>query len=445
MSGLINSNQGQQQQNVQRHNVPPIKTNFQNPSSPTLYKFAQFNVPINETSRNITIPVKNEENEETNIYFTLPDYISEGIIQNGLIVYYPIADLSFAPNKTNFKQFIVPEMMPPNRTLLVNYENTRLDQLTLPDTVLENYNILFPRISTIPFNEEDVIKVIVPQFPNNRTILVKQSGYNNIYFDVPILFQEGDLLLIPKRLFTPATKHVEKFLNKFNSFFNEEEEKEIEDITLPVPNELKIVIKTGIPGFQSITYKPSLSIKNTPHLYKRCASRHLVKGLADDENKVIFDPLLKLSQSLVNDVPEHIRKREFFNSGLFYSLEQYHGNNKVKNIMIANNRGYIDNNIEVTINTLFSPNSVIYINNRPHVIVDAQWTKGDWKIDTKKKPVELDSSKITDPRLFISINNEEIKKGNEELKQIPDVLKTGPAYVSNTNNTLLQPQQLKTS
>jgi hypothetical protein len=71
-----------------------------------------------------------------------------------------------------------------------------------------------------------------------------------------------------------------------------------------IPNELKIIINTSIPGFQKITYTPSMTIPN----------------ISKDEKSIQFNPLVKLNQSTVDKVPENLRKKEFFNKGLFQSL-----------------------------------------------------------------------------------------------------------------------------
>ena len=63
-----------------------------------------------------------------------------------------------------------------------------------------------------------------------------------------------------------------------------------------IPNELKITINTSIPGFQSIRYKPSMTLKDDK-----------------DSNSVRFNPLVKLDKSVIEKVPENLRIKEFFN------------------------------------------------------------------------------------------------------------------------------------
>lgn len=188
-----------------------------------------------------------------------------------------------------------------------------------------------------------------------------------------------------------------------------------------IPNELKITINTSIPGYQKITYKPYMTIKN----------------INKQDDTVFFNPLIKLKESTIAKVPENIRIKEFFNKGLFDSLINFHDSPPQKSLDTATKEGYIDNNIQVTLNTIFSENSVIYINKIPYVIADVQWTKGDWKIDTKKKKEEYDSSKITDPYLYSVVVKDEIISGEKELNDLPENIVYGPNYDGPKDESIL--------
>ena len=183
-------------------------------------------------------------------------------------------------------------------------------------------------------------------------------------------------------------------------------------INKAIPNELKITINTRVPGFQTINYLPSMTIPN----------------ISKDDKTIHFEPLIKLKQSSVNSVPDNLRKKQFFNSGLFKSLLRLNGAPPVSSLEEANYYGNIDNNIQVTLNTLFPTNGVIYIGNKPYAIIDKQWTNGDWKVDTKQKPVKLDSNKITNTYLRSAVVKEDIISGENELKQLPENLVYGPNY-----------------
>jgi hypothetical protein len=186
-----------------------------------------------------------------------------------------------------------------------------------------------------------------------------------------------------------------------------------------IPNELKIIINTSVPGYQKIIYKPYMNVQD----------------LKNSDNTVIFDPLVKLNQSIINKVPENLRKKQFFNKGLFQSLINYINAKPVKNLFQATKDGYIDNNIKITLDTLLPSNSIFYINKNPYVIVDTQWTKGDWKIDTKKKISELRVLKTHNPYINYAIIQDEIISGEKELKTIPNNIIYGENYDGPKDNT----------
>ena len=184
-----------------------------------------------------------------------------------------------------------------------------------------------------------------------------------------------------------------------------------------IPNELKITINTSIPGFQSIRYKPSMTLPNEKN-----------------DDSIQFNPLVKLKSSFIKSLPESIQKKEFFNKGLFQSLVNSHGLIKNKSLVEATKDGFVDNNIKVTLETLFPSNSVLYINKQPYAIADLQWTKGDWKIDKKTQQIpELESNKITDPYLYRSIVKDEIISGENQLRSLPPEIIYGSNYTGPTN------------
>jgi len=133
-------------------------------------------------------------------------------------------------------------------------------------------------------------------------------------------------------------------------------------MSIKFPDQLNIIIRTSIPGFQEIEYKPSMTIKDT------------------FDKAVIFNPLIKLNESVVSKIPQEYKIKQFFNKGLFQSLLNYNGSRPAKDLIQATRYGYVDNNINVTLNSIFPVGSVIYIGYKPYVIADHQWTTGDWKI-----------------------------------------------------------------
>ena len=186
-------------------------------------------------------------------------------------------------------------------------------------------------------------------------------------------------------------------------------------MTTIVPNQLNITINTSVPGFQKIIYKPSMTTKD----------------IGKDDKAIQFDPLVKLNQTIIDKIPENLRKKQFFNRDLFKSLIAYTNSNQsffssspAKNLKQAQAQGYIDNNIKVTLNNIFPENSVIYIGDKPYAIADVQWTVGDMHIDTKKKKEDVDPSKITDVALYQTLLKDEITEGEQQLKQLAELDET---------------------
>ena len=182
---------------------------------------------------------------------------------------------------------------------------------------------------------------------------------------------------------------------------------------IPIPNSLTITINTSVPGYQIIKYKPNMSLKN----------------IDKDDKTIWFDPLVPLDQSVINKIPENIRVLEFFNKGLFESLINYHGNKKQITLEQAKKKQIIDNNIQVTLNTLFPTNGILYIKGEPYAIADVQWSKGAWKIDRKIKEVpEINVNKISDPITYNNILKNDIQLGNKQLEQFPKDLLYGANF-----------------
>ena len=174
-----------------------------------------------------------------------------------------------------------------------------------------------------------------------------------------------------------------------------------------IPNSLNITLNTSIPGEQVIKYKPSMSIQDIK------------------ETTVLFNPLIKLNASVMNKIPSDKLQLEFFNKGLFHSLNNLNINTKVDSLEKATKDGYIDNNIQITLNILFPINSIITINKESYIIMDVQWTKGDWKITPTSIPLpKLNDKNINSPNIYNNVF-EEIKQREDKLQQIPDDIKYG--------------------
>jgi len=181
------------------------------------------------------------------------------------------------------------------------------------------------------------------------------------------------------------------------------------------PDQLNIIIRSSVPGYQQIDYMPSMTMKDIP------------------DRRVYFNPFIKLNKSKIETIPEEYRIKEFFNKGLFQSLLNYNGGTPSRSLIESTRNGYVDNNIRVTIETIFPIKSVIYIGKSPYVITDVQWSTGDWKIEIKQKQVQIPLHRISDPLLFTQMVRNEIVSGEEQLEQIPTIIRTGANYVEQPN------------
>lgn len=193
-------------------------------------------------------------------------------------------------------------------------------------------------------------------------------------------------------------------MNNISNANEKQQEKQI------IPDQLNITIRTSIPGYQKIEYKPSMTIKDS------------------DSKGVEFNPMIRLNKSIIDRMPSEYRTKQFFNKGLFQSLLIHNGGKPAKSLLQATRAGYVDNNIKVTLDAIFPVNSVIYIGKKPYAIGDTQWTTGDWKIEVKQKREEIDPSKITDPQLYTQLVREEIISGEEQLSELPESLVIGNNY-----------------
>lgn len=161
------------------------------------------------------------------------------------------------------------------------------------------------------------------------------------------------------------------------------QEKPKED--LKPPTRLKIKLKTNVPGFGEINYNPG---KMT-----------LTKGGEDDSN-IFFNPLIKLSTQAVNRAPESIRQLQFCNKGYFASLINSLNQTPAKNLVEATNKGYIRNNIDITLRALFPPETVINLGGKKYTIAAVDSDSDEWHIDVKVRLEDvINRDRITDPRI----------------------------------------------
>ena len=189
-----------------------------------------------------------------------------------------------------------------------------------------------------------------------------------------------------------------------------------------IPNQLNITINNSVPGYQKIEYKPSMTIPD----------------ISKDDKTIRFNPMIKLNKNIVDKVPENLRKKQFFNKGLFDSLLNYNNGVKANSLLQATRNGYVNNNINVTLNAIFPENSILYIDKKPYVIADVQWTSGDWRIYPKKNSLEIDSSnnsKVFNPKQIQTGVKDENIIGKNQIEQLPAALVYGENYTGPKDET----------
>lgn len=175
-----------------------------------------------------------------------------------------------------------------------------------------------------------------------------------------------------------------------------------------IPNSLIIYIKTRVPNYYKITYEPSMSVPK-------------IKS-----NTIFFNPLVKYYSSIVNNPPSgsppDTKLTQFFDINKFESminriLSDFRYMQSPRSLTEATNEKIIDNNIKITLNTLFAPNNILYLKDIPYTIVGYKWKIGEWKVDIK--PID----KLINP--FIPISGKELENAQKELDEIPEEIREG--------------------
>jgi len=181
---------------------------------------------------------------------------------------------------------------------------------------------------------------------------------------------------------------------------------------MSIPTTLTIYINTSIPGFQFIKYNPTMTIPTI------------------NSKNVYFNPLVKLSQSIIDKTSKQDTINQFFEKELFKTLiirsEQF---TKPRNLKQATQQGFIDNNIEVVLKNIFKSNSIFYIDGQPYTIYSFDWEKGNWKIDTKitQVPTAYKGQYGINTMNYRTIMEEQLKEAKAELNSLPKDVIQGSA------------------
>lgn len=169
-----------------------------------------------------------------------------------------------------------------------------------------------------------------------------------------------------------------------------------------IPNSLTIIINTKLPNYYKLNFDPSMSVPKTK------------------SHTVYFDPLVKYNWSAINTLPAGSPKdailSQFFEPNQFDSminriLSSFFTMQKERTIEESRDQNIINNNIELTLKTLFKVNNILYLNGAPYTIVNMNWRQNNWEID--KKP--LDKLLSQNSHLTPSQIEEQVQKEKEQL------------------------------
>jgi hypothetical protein len=190
--------------------------------------------------------------------------------------------------------------------------------------------------------------------------------------------------------------------------------------TESIPNSLIIFIKTRIPNYHKFNYEPYMTVPSSK------------------SQTVFFDPLVKYysgpiqnlpSSNSNNNISKDLLYTQFFQSNEFDSminriLSDFRYMQKPRTLKQATEEKIIDNNIQITLDTLFKQNGLIYINKQPYAIVGKHWKKGSWQLDSK--PID----QLLAQNTYLSLKDIE-QMANEEKDDIPESLRQGNAVSAN--------------
>ena len=194
-------------------------------------------------------------------------------------------------------------------------------------------------------------------------------------------------------------KNDKKGKKKSSEKTKKSEKKNAESI---IPNTLTILIKTRIPNNLRLNYDPSMTVPTSK------------------SHTVYFDPLIKYNKKAILDIPSNAppdsKYTQFFEANQFDSLvnrtlSKLFSMQKIRNLEEATKENLINENIQITLSSLFKKNGLFYINKRPYTILDRHWKTNSWEIDTKP------GSKLMAPYTTLSYTDA-MKEAEDELKAL---------------------------
>lgn len=193
-----------------------------------------------------------------------------------------------------------------------------------------------------------------------------------------------------------------------------------------IPNTLTILINTPIRGSSKLIYKPVMTVP-------------LEKKDRKQGENVLFTPLIKLDTAVIDTIPPNYPKSElftqFFDNSEFNSLINRTLGKKMQKIRTleeATDEGIVDNNIRLTLDTLFKENNSFFVKDHEYLINNYSWATGDWKLDTKKFMQNFartyNAYGANTNSLYYQRMNEE--HASDQLKKLDDSVKHGKISTS---------------
>lgn len=140
---------------------------------------------------------------------------------------------------------------------------------------------------------------------------------------------------------------------------NKENKENSEIMNVSIPKYLIIKVNTRIKKARQFTYQPKMTDRRTRAQY------------------VLFDPLIELKDSAVT--PQSFFSRSLFELAKDKSLRSQLFGQKKKDLKEAVNSGFIENNVDVTLSTLFNKKESFYVNNKTYKIYSYVWDK-KWEL-----------------------------------------------------------------
>ena len=161
---------------------------------------------------------------------------------------------------------------------------------------------------------------------------------------------------------------------------------------------------------------------------------------------VFINPLVEYTRRGIRDIPDGAPKTkvlsQFFIANEFEMminriLSDFTSMQRKRTYKEAKDEGVIDTDIELTVNTLFKTNNVLYIGGKPYTIITHRYHKGDW--DTDKKPSEQ----------LVGISGDSEKAEKEADNELKELEKIDPTLLAGSassrglkiKNMLKQQQQ----